>query len=96
MFSIPLTASSIGLMIESSTSDGVAPMDTKLYAGLAHVVDGLEHIHGMVGTALADVPPPVRGLTGFRLIAESCLKHIRPVIFDPRETKGMKRATRRR
>lgn len=69
--------------------DGVRPMDTKLYAGLAHVVDGLEHVHGMVGTSLADVPPPVRGLVGFRLIAENCLKHIRPVIFDPRETTGM-------
>jgi len=78
-----------GNAVNLATSDGVAPMDTKLYAELAHVVDGLEHIHGMVGAALADVPPPVRGLTGFRLIAESCLKHIRPVIFDPRETKGM-------
>jgi trimethylamine--corrinoid protein Co-methyltransferase len=43
----------------------------------------------MVSTCLADVPPPVRGLSGMRLIAENCLKHIRPCIYDPRETKGM-------
>lgn len=78
-----------GNAVSLATVKGVTPMTTKLYGELVHVVDGLEHVHGMVGTSLADVPPPVRGLAGFRLIAENCLKHMRPVIFDPRETKGM-------
>ena len=56
---------------------------------LVHVIDGLEHVHAIVGTCLSDVPAPVRGLTGLRLLAENCLKHFRPCIYDPRETKGM-------
>jgi trimethylamine--corrinoid protein Co-methyltransferase len=78
-----------GNAIDLAVDKGVEPIDTSRFADLAHVVDGLEHVHAMVGTCLADVPPPVRGLTGMRLIAENCLKHIRPCIYHPRETKGM-------
>ena len=69
--------------------DHVEPIDTRRFAELVHLVDGLEHVHAMVGTCLSDVPPPVRGLAGMRLIAENCLKHLRPCIYNPRETKGM-------
>jgi trimethylamine--corrinoid protein Co-methyltransferase len=67
----------------------IEPLDTARFADLAHVVDGLEYVHAMVSTCLADVPPPIRGLAGMRLIAENCLKHIRPCIYDPREIGGM-------
>lgn len=67
----------------------VEPIDTARFADLAHVVDGLEHVHAMVSTCLADVPPPIRGLAGMRLVAENCLKHIRPCVYDPREIGGM-------
>ena len=71
-------------------TSSVEPIDTTRFADLAHVVNGLEHVHAMVSTCLADVPPPVRGLVwGRRLIAENCLKHIRPCIYHPRETRGM-------
>ena len=73
---------------ESDTSSFGA-IDTVRFVDLVHVVDGLEHVQGMVSTCLADVPPPVRGLVGMRLIAENCIKHIRPCIYDARETKGM-------
>jgi len=65
------------------------PIDTDLFADLVHVLDGLEHLHGIVGPCLEDVPAPVRGLAGMRLIAEASLKHIRPCIYHPSETKGM-------
>ncbi|MHC4398630.1 MAG: trimethylamine methyltransferase family protein, partial [Planctomycetota bacterium] len=79
------TGNAIHLAVDRET----VPIDTGRFSDLAHVVDGLEHVHAMVGTCLDDVPPPVRGLAGMRLIAESCLKHVRPCIYDPRETMGM-------
>ncbi len=79
------TGNAINLAIDKE----VVPIDKRRFADLVHVVDGLENVHGMVSTCLDDVPPPVRGLVGMRLIAENCLKHIRPCIYDPRETKGM-------
>ena len=79
------TGNAINLAIDKH----VEPIDTARFVDLVHVVDGLEHVHGMVSTCLADVPAPVRGLVGMRLIAENCVKHFRPCIYDPRETKGM-------
>jgi len=78
-----------GNAINLAVDKHVEPIDTGRFIDLVHVVDGLEHLDGMVSTCLADVPPPVRGLVGMRLIAENCLKHVRPCIYDPRETKGM-------
>jgi trimethylamine--corrinoid protein Co-methyltransferase len=79
------TGNAINLAVGKRTE----PIDTARFVDLVHVVDGLEHVHAMVSTCLADVPPPVRGLVGMRLIAENCLKHLRPCIYDARETKGM-------
>ncbi|HJN15995.1 MAG TPA: trimethylamine methyltransferase family protein, partial [Armatimonadota bacterium] len=78
-----------GNAVNLAIDDGVVPIDTERFTDYVHVLDGLEHIHAAVSTCLVDVPPPVRGLSGMRLIAENCLKHIRPCIYDPRETKGM-------
>ena len=79
------TGNAVNLAVESR----VEPIDTARFVDLVHVVDGLEHVQTMVSTCLADVPPPVRGLVGMRLIAENCLKHLRPCVYHPRETKGM-------
>jgi len=78
-----------GNAVNLAADDRVEPLDTHRFTDLVHLVDGLEHVHAMVSTCLADVPAPVRGLVGMRLIAENCLKHIRPCIYNPRETKGM-------
>ena len=78
-----------GNAINLASGKDVAPIDTQRFADLVHVVDGLEHVHGVVGTCLGDVPAPVRGLAGLRLLAENCLKHFRPCIYDPREIGGM-------
>ena len=79
------TGNAVNLAIDKR----IEPIDTERFVDLVHVVDGLEYVHAMVSTSMADVPAPVRGLTGMRLIAENCMKHIRPCIYNPRETKGM-------
>jgi len=78
-----------GNAVNLAVGKRIVPLDTARFADLVHVVDGLEHVHGIVSTCLEDVPPPVRGLVGMRLIAENSLKHIRPCIYHPRETRGM-------
>jgi trimethylamine--corrinoid protein Co-methyltransferase len=78
-----------GNAVNLAVDNHVEPIDTRRFVDLVRVFDGLEHLHAVVGTCLADVPPPVRGLVGMRLIAENCLKHIRPCIYNPRETRGM-------
>jgi len=78
-----------GNAVNLAVDKHIEPIDTERFVDLVHVVDGLEHVHAMVSTCLADVPAPVRGLVGMRLIAENCLKHLRPCIYDPRETRGM-------
>jgi len=78
-----------GNAVNLAIDEQVEPIDTARFVDLVRVVDGLEHVHAMVSTCLGDVPAPVRGMTGMRLIAENCLKHIRPCIYNPRETKGM-------
>jgi len=47
------------------------------------LLDALPHVHGVVGTSLADYPPVVRDFVGFRVLAEHSTKHLRPVIFSP-------------
>ena len=83
--SIFWTGNAINLAVDKR----MVPIDKQRFADMAHVIDGLEHVHGIVGTCLGDVPSPVRGLTGLRLLAENCVKHFRPCIYNVRETKGM-------
>jgi len=78
-----------GNAINLAVGKDVVPLDRQRFSDLVHVIDGLEHVHAIVGTCLADVPAPVRGLAGMRLLAENCLKHLRPCIYDPQEVKGM-------
>jgi trimethylamine---corrinoid protein Co-methyltransferase len=83
--SVYWTGNAINLAID----DQVVPIDKERFADMVHVIDGLEHVHAIIGTCLTDVPAPVRGLTGLRLLAENCVKHFRPCIFHPREAKAM-------
>jgi len=50
---------------------------------VTRVNDALPHIHGVVGASIADYPPVMRDIAGFRIIAEHSAKHIRPCIFSP-------------
>lgn len=53
-------------------------------ADIARLDDCLEHVQGIMGVALSDVPPPCRDFTGLRIIAEHTFKHIRVLCFTPR------------
>ena len=57
-------------------------ISTRDFSRMAALVDRLEHVHAMVGTSIADVPPRCRDFVGFRLMAEQTTKHLRPVIFS--------------
>lgn len=53
----------------------------KDFTELTKVYDGLSNIDGVVGVSLIDVPPKVRDIVGFRLMAENTQKHLRPCIY---------------
>jgi len=48
---------------------------------LTRLIDRLEHVHAIVGTSMADVPPAARDFVGFRIMAENTRKHFRPCIY---------------
>lgn len=52
-------------------------------AAVARLCDHLNNVQGVLGMAIADVPPPWRDFTGLRVIAENCRKHIRVLSFTP-------------
>ncbi|MBI3374736.1 MAG: trimethylamine methyltransferase family protein [Betaproteobacteria bacterium] len=52
-------------------------------AELTRVADACPEIDGMVGTSVADFPPPARDVVGFREMARNTAKHLRPCIFTP-------------
>ncbi len=52
-------------------------------AAVARLCDHLPHAQGVMGMAMADVPPPCRDFTGLRVIAEHTRKHARVLCFTP-------------
>ena len=54
---------------------------TQELATLSRLADRLDNVHAVVGTNIADYPPAVRDLVGFRVMAENSRKHLRPCIF---------------
>jgi len=56
-------------------------INSKSFVELTKIMDSLENVHTTVGTSISDVLPKARDFVGFRLMAESTNKHIRPVIF---------------
>lgn len=50
-------------------------------AMLTRVADACPEIDGMVGTSVADFPPPARDVVGFRVMAMHTAKHLRPCTF---------------
>jgi trimethylamine---corrinoid protein Co-methyltransferase len=50
---------------------------------LTRVADACPEIDGMVGTSVADFPPPARDVVGFRVMAMHTAKHLRPCTFTP-------------
>ena len=58
-------------------------------AALTRVADACPEIDGMVGTSVADFPPPARDVAGFRVMATHTSKHLRPCTFTPEGASAM-------
>jgi trimethylamine--corrinoid protein Co-methyltransferase len=57
---------------------------SKDMAGAARLLDQLEHVDGVFGFAMDDVPPGACDVVGLRIMAEHTGKHIRVLCFTPR------------
>jgi trimethylamine--corrinoid protein Co-methyltransferase len=63
-------------------------------ADWARLVDALPQLHAIVGTAMRDVPPPMRDFVGLRVMAENTRKHIRALSFTPTGSEAMREMAR--
>jgi len=71
-----------GLLIQDGhTSREITSSDL---AAVARLCDRLENVDGVMGMAMADIPPHHRDFVGVRVIAENCRKHVRALCFTPR------------
>lgn len=61
----------------------VRPIAEPEFVTLTRVADALEHVHGVVGPTLSDLPPQYRDFVGCRLMAQHTRKHLRPCIYTP-------------
>ncbi|KPL14324.1 MAG: hypothetical protein AMS26_11120 [Bacteroides sp. SM23_62] len=59
------------------------PFSSKDMANAARLLHQLEHVDGIFGFALDDIPPAARDVVGLRIIAENTNKHIRVLCFTP-------------
>jgi trimethylamine--corrinoid protein Co-methyltransferase len=60
------------------------PVTSEDLAAIARLSDRLDAVQGVMGVAMADVPPLHRDFVGLRVIAESTRKHARVLCFSPR------------
>ncbi len=58
-------------------------------AAIARLCDHLEHVQGVLGVAMCDVPPPHRDFVGLRVMAEHGRKHVRVLCFTPRGAEAL-------
>jgi trimethylamine--corrinoid protein Co-methyltransferase len=65
------------------TGDSRREATTADLAAIARLSDGLDSVQGVMGIAMADVPPGHRDFVGLRTIAESTRKHARVLAFTP-------------
>ncbi len=53
------------------------------------IADRMEHLWAVVGTSVAEVPPPVRDVAGVAIMATHTRKHLRPLLFSPDSVEAM-------
>ncbi len=71
-----------GLLIQDG--DNPREVTSADLARVARLCDRLENVGGVMGMAMADIPPHHRDFVGVRVIAENCRKHVRALCFTPR------------
>jgi len=55
----------------------------------SRVADAMDRLTALVGTSVADVPPPVRDVAGLAIMATNARKHLRPLLFDAASVPAM-------
>ncbi len=53
------------------------------------VANEMDALWAVVGTSLAEVPPPVRDIAGLAIMAKNTRKHLRPLLFDTASVPAM-------
>lgn len=59
------------------------PFTSRDMAGMARLLDKLDHVHAVFGMSLDDIRPEVRDVAGLLAIARNTRKHIRVLCFTP-------------
>jgi trimethylamine--corrinoid protein Co-methyltransferase len=67
------------------------PITSDDLRSVARLCDRLGAVQGVMGVAMADVPPLQRDFVGLRVIAEGTRKHARVLCFSPRGTDALVR-----
>jgi trimethylamine--corrinoid protein Co-methyltransferase len=67
------------------------PVTSADLRAIARVSDRLDSVQGVMGVAMADVPPLHRDFVGLRVIAEGTRKHARVLCFSPRGMEALVR-----
>lgn len=63
--------------------DGVRPSRSTDLARTARLLDGLEHVQGVFGMAMGDLPPKACDVAGLNVMANNTKKHLRAFCFTP-------------
>jgi trimethylamine--corrinoid protein Co-methyltransferase len=86
------TGAALFILDAGKSSPGTAatrPIRRADLADFARVTEALPNVHGIVGTALDDVPPTDRDFAGLRIMARATGKHLRALSFTPRGGEAM-------
>ncbi|MCX7591941.1 MAG: trimethylamine methyltransferase family protein [Kiritimatiellae bacterium] len=78
-----------GAALNYKTRNECRPITREDLTQFARVADRLDTVFAVTGTSIAEVPPICRDIVGLRIIAENSRKHLRPLLFDPRNVKPM-------
>jgi len=70
-----------GAALNYTVGQSTHPIRAADLGQFARVADALPMVFAVVGTSLAEVPPPARDFVGFRILAENTGKHLRPLLF---------------
>ncbi len=74
-----------------TTADGVRPSTSEDLAKMARLLDGLEHVQGVFGMAMSDLPPSGCDVAGLNVMANNTHKHLRAFCSTPEGGRTMAR-----
>jgi len=73
---------------------GLREITSRDLADFARLIDALDGVDALVGTAMSDVPPTARDFVGLRVMAENTRKHLRALSFTPTGSEAMREMAR--